>query len=102
MHGARIPRGGAEASRRRPVRRMRDAAVAVPMPATVPGARAERPPSTLQRGVLRIGTYFVNPPFEFVSDGNQTGFEFELMHEIARRLGVRAQFVDTRWETILR
>jgi ABC-type amino acid transport substrate-binding protein len=60
------------------------------------------PPRTLQSGVLRIGTYFVNPPFEFISDGSRTGFEFHLMQEIARRLDLHPQFVDTQWEAILR
>jgi ABC-type amino acid transport substrate-binding protein len=34
-------------------------------------------------GTLRIGTYFVNPPFEYVSDGQRVGFEVDLMNEIA-------------------
>jgi ABC-type amino acid transport substrate-binding protein len=57
---------------------------------------------TLQPGQLHIGTYFVNPPFEFVSDGNRIGFEVDLMNEIAKRLELRPVFVDTRWEVILR
>jgi hypothetical protein len=40
-------------------------------------AAAERPPPlrTLAPGVLRIGTYFVNPPFEYLSKGKKVGFE---------------------------
>jgi hypothetical protein len=34
----------------------------------------ERVP-TLVPGVLSVGTYFVNPPFEYVSDGRKVGFE---------------------------
>jgi ABC-type amino acid transport substrate-binding protein len=58
--------------------------------------------STLAPGTLRVGTYFVNPPFEYVSKGEKVGFEVDLMNEIARRLGLAPVFVDTQWETILR
>jgi ABC-type amino acid transport substrate-binding protein len=56
---------------------------------------------TLAPGTLRIGTYFVNPPFEYVSNGQRIGFEVDLMNEIARRLALTPVFVDTQWETIL-
>lgn len=59
-------------------------------------------PRTLSPGTLRIGTYFVNPPFEYVSNGERIGFEIDLMTEIARRLSLTPQFVDTEWETILK
>jgi ABC-type amino acid transport substrate-binding protein len=58
--------------------------------------------STLAPGKLRIGTYFVNPPFEYLSKGARVGFEVDLMNEIALRLGLAPVFVNTRWETILR
>src|SRR5580704_5821427 len=58
--------------------------------------------SILTPGKLRIGTYFVNPPFEYVSKGEKVGFEVDLMNGIARRLGLAPAFVDTQWETILR
>lgn len=43
---------------------------------------------TLVPGKLRIGTYFVNPPFEYVADGQRIGFEVDLMNDIARRLSL--------------
>jgi ABC-type amino acid transport substrate-binding protein len=52
-------------------------------------------------GTLSIGTYFVNPPFEYVSGGQRIGFEVDLVNEIAARLSLAALFVDTEWETIL-
>lgn len=69
-----------------------------------PAAHAEESRSvrTLAPGVLRIGTYFVNPPFEYVSNGGNVGFEVDLMNEIAQRLGLRPLFVNTQWEVILR
>lgn len=65
------------------------------------GAKAPERVPTLLRGVLRVGTYFVNPPFEYVSDGRKVGFELDLIREIARRLHLQASFVNTRWEVIL-
>jgi ABC-type amino acid transport substrate-binding protein len=59
------------------------------------------PVRTLAPGTLRIGTYFVNPPFEYVSDGQKIGFEVDLLNEIARRLSLAPVFFDTQWETIL-
>src|SRR5215208_205027 len=56
---------------------------------------------TMTPGTLRIGTYFVNPPFEYVSGGQRIGFEVDLMNAIAARLSLAPAFVDTEWETIL-
>jgi ABC-type amino acid transport substrate-binding protein len=56
---------------------------------------------TLEQGTLRIGTYFVNPPFEYVANNANIGFEVDLMREIAQKLGLKAAFVNTKWETIL-
>jgi ABC-type amino acid transport substrate-binding protein len=65
------------------------------------GAGMAAPPPTLTQGVLRIGTYFVNPPFEYLKEGVGVGFEVDPMNEIARRLALKPLFVDTRWENIL-
>jgi ABC-type amino acid transport substrate-binding protein len=46
------------------------------------------PPVTLIPGTLKIGTYFVNPPFEFIRNGS-------------RRLGLKPLYINTQWETIL-
>ena len=79
---------------------MQGATVAALLP-TVCLASADQPLRTLEPGVLRIGTYFVNPPFEFVSGQDRIGFEVDLTTEIARRLALRPVFVDTQWEVIL-
>jgi ABC-type amino acid transport substrate-binding protein len=57
---------------------------------------------TLAPGVLRVGTYFVNPPFEFVAKGKRVGFEVDLINAVAGRLRLRPVFVNTKWEVILR
>jgi ABC-type amino acid transport substrate-binding protein len=78
--------------------------MALSLPLTLEGACSTAQPSglrTLAPGTLRIGTYFVNPPFEYVADGQRIGFEVDLMNDIARRLSLRAEFIDTEWEKIL-
>jgi ABC-type amino acid transport substrate-binding protein len=57
--------------------------------------------ATLRPATLTIGTYFVNPPFEFVENGSRVGFEIDLMNDIAKRLGLKPVYIDTRWEVIL-
>ena len=52
-------------------------------------------------GTLRIGTYFVNPPFEFIDKTERVGFEVDLMNEVASRLSLKPVFVNTTWEKIL-
>src|SRR3954452_7387198 len=90
----------AQLSRRRLLSWMPAATVVALLP-TVCLASADQPPRTLELGVLRIGTYLVNPPFEFVSGQDRIGFEVDLMTEIAGRLALRPVFVDTQWEVIL-
>ncbi|MBV8402306.1 MAG: transporter substrate-binding domain-containing protein [Acetobacteraceae bacterium] len=55
----------------------------------------------LHPGELRVGTYFLNPPFEFIDKGARVGFEIDLTDAIARKLQLRPVFFDTRWEVIL-
>ncbi len=88
-------------SRRHLMQQMRAAASAALLLPVIPLARADQPLRTLKPGVLRIGTYFVNPPFEFISGGKRVGFEVDLMDEIATRVDLHSEFVNTRWEVIL-
>jgi ABC-type amino acid transport substrate-binding protein len=57
--------------------------------------------STLKPGTLVVATYFTNPPFEFVKNGQQTGFEVDLITEISKRLNLHLEFKQTRWESII-
>jgi polar amino acid transport system substrate-binding protein len=50
--------------------------------------------STLTSGVLRVGSAVPDPPFEFVSDGKDCGFDVELMQAIAAELGLTWRLVD--------
>jgi len=60
------------------------------------------PLRTLAPGIIQVGTYFVNPPFEYTAEGARVGFEVDLMAAVARRLGLKLVFANTHWETILK
>ncbi|OFW67443.1 MAG: hypothetical protein A2Z12_03290 [Actinobacteria bacterium RBG_16_68_21] len=52
-------------------------------------------------GVLTIGSDVPYPPFEdFDASGNVIGFDADLMNEIASRLGLTTEWVDTDFDTI--
>ena len=50
-------------------------------------------------GKIRIGTEGTYAPFTFHDkSGNLTGFDVDIANEIASRLGVKAEFVETKWD----
>lgn len=53
-------------------------------------------------GVLVVGTSADYPPYEFkdVSD-NFTGFDIDLVNEVANRMGVKARIVDMGFDTLI-
>ena len=53
------------------------------------------------RGMLRIGTDATYPPFQSVNkEGKIVGFEVDMGNELARRMGLKAEFIDTSWDGI--
>ena len=53
-------------------------------------------------GKLVVGTSADYPPFEFVDDaGNITGFDVELMNEIAKRIGVTVEWKDMPFDSLI-
>jgi len=55
-----------------------------------------------QTGVLRVGLEGTYPPFNFLdNNGNLVGFDVDMSIEIARRLGVRAEFVQGLWTSLI-
>jgi ABC-type amino acid transport substrate-binding protein len=97
--GSPNPAIAGQLSRRSLFRWLGCAATATLLP-TAPRASAGQPLRTLEPGVLRVGTYFVNPPFEFISGQERIGFEVDLMNEIARRLSLRTVFVKGVSQTL--
>lgn len=53
-------------------------------------------------GVFKFGTEGTYPPFTFHdASGALTGFDVEIAQEIARRLGVKAQFIEGKWDGLI-
>lgn len=54
-----------------------------------------------EEGTLVIGTEGTYPPFTFHDDsGELTGFDVEIAREVAERLGVEAEFLETQWDAM--
>jgi ABC-type amino acid transport substrate-binding protein len=69
--------------------------------AAVPSFGAGSLDAVKMRGVLRIGTDATFPPYESVDkDGKLVGFEIDLGNELARRMGLKPEFVNTAWDGI--
>lgn len=52
-------------------------------------------------GKIKFGTEGTYAPFTFHDkDGKLTGFDIEIAEEIAKRLGVKAEFIETKWDGI--
>jgi polar amino acid transport system substrate-binding protein len=56
--------------------------------------------STIKSGVLTVGSDVPFPPFEFRKGGELTGFDVDVTEEMARRLGLRVEWVDTSFDTL--
>jgi polar amino acid transport system substrate-binding protein len=55
-----------------------------------------------QAGVVKVGTSADYPPFEYVdASGNKIGFDVDLMTEIAKRLGVKLEWVDMPFDSLI-
>jgi cystine transport system substrate-binding protein len=53
-------------------------------------------------GKIRIGTEGTYAPFTFHDEkGDLTGFDVEIANEVAKRLGVKTEFVETKWDGML-
>jgi len=55
---------------------------------------------TVSDGVLTVGSDIPFPPFEFREGGELTGYDVELVEEIASRLGLEVEWVPTDFDTI--
>jgi ABC-type amino acid transport substrate-binding protein len=56
--------------------------------------------TTLEEGILTVGTDTPYSPFEYREGGELTGFDVEIMDEIASRLGLETEWVDSPFDTI--
>jgi polar amino acid transport system substrate-binding protein len=66
------------------------------------GTGGSRLDAIKKAGVIKVGTSADYPPFEFVdANGNTTGFDVELMNEIGKRLGVKVEWVDMPFDSLI-
>jgi len=56
--------------------------------------------TTLTEGILLVGSDIPYPPFEYREGGTEVGFDIDLAREIASRLGLEVEIVDTDFGTI--
>lgn len=56
--------------------------------------------TTVQEGVLAVGSCLDYPPFESVEGGDEVGFDVDLAEEIASRLGLTVEWVRADFDTI--
>nr|WP_227872342.1 amino acid ABC transporter substrate-binding protein [Paenibacillus albus] len=53
-------------------------------------------------GEIKIGTEGTYAPFTFHDkDGKLTGFDVEIAEEVAKRIGVKPNFIETKWDGML-
>ncbi|WP_238883164.1 amino acid ABC transporter substrate-binding protein [Clostridium sp. YIM B02551] len=58
--------------------------------------------SIKKEGVIKIGTEGTYAPYTFHdSTGKLSGFDVEIAQEIAKRIGVKPEFVETKWDGML-
>jgi polar amino acid transport system substrate-binding protein len=68
--------------------------------ATATGATGLPAFTTLEDGVLQVGSCLDYPPFETVKGGKEQGFDVDIVDEIASRLGLTVQWVRADFDTI--
>ena len=56
--------------------------------------------TTIEEGVLTVGSCLDYPPFESVEGGDEVGFDVDLTEEIASRLGLEVEWVTADFDTI--
>ena len=52
------------------------------------------------REVLQVGECLDYPPFESVEDGDEAGFDIDLVEEVARRLGLEVEWIRADFDTV--
>ncbi|GER65866.1 amino acid ABC transporter substrate-binding protein [Weizmannia acidilactici] len=53
-----------------------------------------------KKGVLLIGTEGTYPPFSYHENGKLTGYDIDVAKEVAKRLGLKAEFKETQWDAM--
>ena len=78
------------------------AATQAPEKPAEPPAAGSHLDAIKQAGLIKVGTSADYPPFEYVDDtGAKVGFDIMLMEEIAKRLGVKLEWVDMPFDSLI-
>ena len=78
------------------------AAIGLVLSGCGPAKAANHLEAIKQAGTIKVGTSADYPPFESVdANGNKVGFDVELMTEIAKRLGVKLEWVDMPFDSLI-
>lgn len=65
------------------------------------GGETEEPQiTTLEEGILTVGTDMPYAPFEYREEGEVAGFDADIINEIAGRLGLETDWIDSPFDTI--
>lgn len=56
--------------------------------------------TTLEEGILQVGNCLDYPPFESVVDGDEIGFDIDLVEEVAGRIGLEVEWVRADFDTV--
>jgi len=55
----------------------------------------------MEKGVLTVGTEGTYAPFTFHDESNKlTGFDVEVITEVAKRMGLEVKFMETQWDAM--
>lgn len=78
------------------------AALSIVLAGCGPAKAANHLEAIKQAGVIKVGTSADYPPFESVdASGNKIGFDVDLMTEVAKRLGVKLEWVDMPFDSLI-
>jgi polar amino acid transport system substrate-binding protein len=65
------------------------------------GAAADTLADVKKAGVLMTGTEMQFPPFDFLENTEYRGINRDLIDQVAKELGVKAQYLDLPWTSVL-
>ena len=79
------------------------AAVGLAAPGLTPSARAADDVLAKAKaaGELKIGTETEFAPFDFIEDGKAVGFNYDLLAEVSKEMGIKFTFVALPWESVI-
>lgn len=55
---------------------------------------------TIEEGVLKVGSCLDYPPFESIENGDEVGFDVDVIEEIASRLDLEVEWITADFDTI--